>query len=98
MLARRQRLCEDVRWVLQSGNVEQLDCSGVDLIAGVVEMGVNMFGLIVVRLVLGECYERLIVSEKRYGCKIVMKIFSESYEPYPFGRCDRSGDEFSFHG
>ena len=48
-------------------------------------MSVDVFGPIVVHLVLGECYEGLVVSEERYGCEVVMKTFSKSDEPYPFG-------------
>ena len=85
MLVRRQRLCEYVRQVLEGEDIEELDHSGVDLITGIVEMCVNMLGLIVVHFVLGECYEILAVSKAWYRCEVVMKIFSESDEPYPFG-------------
>ena len=56
MLVRRQRLYEDICQVLESGDVEEFDCSGIDLVSGVVEVCVDRFHPIVVHFILGECF------------------------------------------
>ena len=57
MLARRQRLCEYIHWVFESGDGEEFDHSHIDLISGVVKVCVYAFHPVVAHFILGECYE-----------------------------------------
>ena len=38
-------------------------------------MCIDVLGPIIVHLILGECYERLIISKQWYGGEVVMKSF-----------------------
>ena len=81
MFARREGFRKDVCRIICCGDVVEVDDARIDLLARIMVVCIYVLRSRVVSITLCKGDKRLIVGEKRDGCKIVPEVPPESNQP-----------------